>query len=346
MKRTAVALLALCILLTAGCANKEKPTAEPQEPPASQSITVDNPAPPLPSTDQTPTEPAPNADDGVTVYALDGGVELPIPTEYVDSLIIDATPEALNEHWKPLFTLTERASAEDFEKDYPGEDQGAGWLCSVSRLDRIGFEEWISGDDTGAGVFARDGQDNYYLLSKPTDVRFYRCGKGFDLAGNDPAQLEQWTLLNDWAATLPDMLIARNHLTAYGASELLDMDFTYGGDHVDLGYRIPGEPMDLVVLSLSQPAKQGEGGLWCVERVRYVYSDYDWTDTHLVFPAALGFDETAAGYYARLQDECDAGEHEDLLTPVGAALDYARRVAWLFGEDVSASDFEVIESVG
>ena len=104
--------------------------------------------------------------------------------------------------------------------------------------------------------------------------------------------------------------------------------------------------MDLVILSLSQPVRQGEGGIWCVERVRFVYSEYDWTDTQLVFPAALGIDQTAADYYAQLQAACDAGEQTELLTPRGAALDYARRGAWIFGEDVSASDFELSESVG
>ena len=75
-------------------------------------------------------------------------------------------------------------------------------------------------------------------------------------------------------------------------------------------------------------------------------SDYNFTDTQLVFPVAFGVDEAAADYYARLQAECSAGEHPELLTPTGAALDYARRVTWIFGEDVSATDFERIELVG
>jgi len=86
--------------------------------------------------------------------------------------------------------------------------------------------------------------------------------------------------------------------------------------------------------------------VWCVERVHFVYSEYDWTVTQLVFPAALGIDETAEAYYTRLQEECDAGGHAELLTPEGAALDYAKRVAWLFGEDVSETDFTRVESLG
>ena len=64
------------------------------------------------------------------------------------------------------------------------------------------------------------------------------------------------------------------------------------------------------------------------------------------FNEQIGIDETAESYYARIQAECDKGEHPELLTPRGAALDYAKRVTWLFGEDVSASDFEELDAVG
>lgn len=336
MKRLIAALLALCMLALAGCAKKEEPSA-PAAPPE---VTVE-PAPAQPS-EPEPEPPEPAASDAAELVC--GGLALSIPNEYGALLTIDTEPEAWSEHWTPLVSLSETASLEAFAKDHPGEDWGMGWLCSISRLDRIGFEEWASGDSTGSRLFARDGEDNYYLLSSPTDVRLYREG-GVDGSG-EVEGMDDWTALNAWADTLPEAIIERNGLTAYDAGDLFGADYTYGGEHAELGYRIPGEACDLIVLSLSQPARQGEGGVWCVERVRYVYSDYGWTNMHLVFPAALGFDETAAAYYARLQKECDAGKNTDLLTPAGAALDYARRVTWLFGEDVSATDFERIEAVG
>ena len=172
-----------------------------------------------------------------------------------------------------------------------------------------------------------------FLLSTPTDVRVYTVD-------------ESWAALGDWMAALPRAIITRNDLAACDADELFAADYTYPGEHADLGYRVPGQPMDLIVLSLSQPAAQGEGGVWCVERVRYVYSAYSFTDTQLVYPVSFGVDEPAADYYARLQAECDAGEHPDLLTPTGAALDYARRMVWLFGEDVNDADFELLETEG
>ncbi len=332
MKRYQTALLALCVLcalLLAGCGDKEPP----------QEVVPEPPAPPVIA--ETPPAAQPSAEDADVLYRV-GGLDVRIPVEYKDLLIVETELEAWSEHWEPLLSLTERASAEAYERDEPGQENGMGWLCSITRLDRIGFEDWISGDETGTAIFAKDANDCYYVISQPTDVRFYRSGSG----SNDPAEMEQWIKLNEWAQELSNDIVTINRLTPYDASDLLEADYTYSGEHVDLGYRFPGQPMDLVVLSLSQPVKQGEGGIWCVERTREVYSDYNFTHTSLVFPAALGFDETAKDYYARLQAEADAGQNTALLTPEGAVLDYAKRVPWLFGEDVSASDFEIVEALG
>ncbi len=331
MKRPIPALLALCALLLTGCAKQEDTPPAPSPAPESE-IT----APPEPVIEPTPSVPEP----GVTVYTFDG-LEIPVPTEQLELLAVNTDMEAWSAHRTPLISFSERASVEAGQQAHPGEDWGDGLLCTISRLDRIGFEEWAASDEPGTSVFARHGDDAYYLLTRPTDVRLYRGDKE-----PDSVSLAMWGRLNDWAESLPEAIIARNGLTAYDASDLFDADYTYGGEHVELGYRFPGEPMDLVLLALSQPAKQGEGGVWCVERVRYIYSDYDMTDTHLVFPAALGVDQTAADYYTDLQAACDAGETPDLLTPQGAALRYAKSAAWLFGEDVSASDFEVVEALG
>ena len=336
MKRKLAVLLALCALL-AGCAkqNAASPTA-PVAPAPAPAV-----APPAPA---QVTEEAQNDSANVSAFH---GLKVPIPTEYLDLLVADAELETWNEHRTPLVSFAERASVEAGQIDHPDEDWGDGMLCILSRLDHIGFEDWLSssGPDMGEHVFARDGENAYYLVTYPTDVRIYRAG-GTNRPAEEIEGLDSWVELNDWAEALPGEIVALNGLTAYDAGELFAADYTYGGEHVELGCRFPGRPMDLVILSLSQPARQGAGGVWCVERVRYVYSDYEWADTMLVFPVTLGFDEAAADCYARLQSECDAGEHPELLSPRGAALDYAKRTAWLFGEDVSATDFEIIEAVG
>lgn len=323
MKRYLAALLALCLLALAGCAKENTPA--PGDQPDTPAIA------PAVTTPEASSE---------KIISLDG-IELPVPTEYVELLSVETELEAWNEHWQPLVSISEKASLDAFAQDHPGEDWGVGWLCSVSRLDRVGFEAWASGDSTGGRLFARSGKDAYYLLSFPTDVRYYRSDN------TEGAQdMDRWRALNGWVEELPDRLVARNGLEAYNAAELFEYDYTYGGDHIELGCRFPGQSMDLLILSLSQPVRPGEGGVWCVERVRYVYSAYDWTVQQLVFPVAFGVDEAAADYYARLQAECDAGEHPNLLTPRGAALDYAKRTAWRFGEDVSESDFEEIKTLG
>ena len=254
MKRPVSALLALCALLLAGCAKTEPPPAPPAPP-------SEVAAPPEPVSEPAPPPPEP----GVTVYSFDG-VEIPVPTNYLELLVVETDLEAWNAHHAPLISFSEKASVEAGQLDHPGEDWGDGMLCTISRLDRIGFESFLSGDESpGSMVFARSGEEAYYLIDCPTDVRLYRGDKE-----PDSVSLGAWSKLCSWADTLPQEIIERNSLEAYDAHDLLDADYTYGGEHVELGYRIPGEPMDLVLLALSQPAKQGDGGIWCVERVRYV----------------------------------------------------------------------------
>lgn len=327
MKRWLVIPLAFSLLLFAGCKKQTAPAAPAQS--------VAPAAPAIPAAPETP-----RPDDDVTIYNV-GGIKVPVPKKYDALLTANTELEAWSEHWQPLISFAETASVEAGQRAHPGEDWGDGELCTLMCLDRIGFEEWASGDDTGTSLFARDGEDAYYLMAHPTDVRLCRDENQYD-----DATIAQWTELNEWAGTLAEEIIARNGLTAYGSSDIFGEDYIYGGEHVEFAYRLPSEALDLIVLSLSQPVKQGEGGFWCVERVRNIYSEYGWTSTHLVFPAALGIDETAESYYARIQAECDKGEHPELLTPRGAALDYAKRVTWLFGEDVSASDFEELDAVG
>ena len=340
MKHIISLLLALAMLTLAACGEKETaPAASPETetPNVPAAVVPDEPAAPdeAPETPRAAEEPEePEATD--VIFTFDG-VELPVPTELEPLLIIESEPEAWNEHWTPLISFSHRASVEAYERDNSGDasarEEGIGWICTVMRLDRVGFEDWLSGERSGSALFAVDDAEHYYLISTPTDVRVYEP---------DAA----WTALNEWAMTLPRTIITRNALTAYDAHELFDSDYTYQGEHVDLGCRFPGQPMDLIILSLSQPATRGEGGIWCVERARYVYSEYSFTDTQLVFPVSFGVDETSADYYARMQAECDAGGHPELLTAAGAALDYAKRAAWIFGEDVSNADFELIETAG
>ena len=91
------------------------------------------------------------------------------------------------------------------------------------------------------------------------------------------------------------------------------------GEHLRVSYRpyygLSGyeEVADTVyTLVLSQPAAQGERGIWCVDR----WMDQNGT-RYLVVPET---DQPMDDYYAALQDACDAGDRPDLLDPVAVAL--------------------------
>ena len=85
-------------------------------------------------------------------------------------------------------------------------------------------------------------------------------------------------------------------------------DFSYSGNHIDVTVWPYGDSDDpdapYWTLVLSQPATQGDGGIWCVERAFY-------TDENGVQPTMYVLPETdltAAEYYAQLQAQADAGE--------------------------------------
>ena len=104
--------------------------------------------------------------------------------------------------------------------------------------------------------------------------------------------------------------IRRNGLTAVDENELLERRYTYESQtHVVMTYAgSTGE----ITLTLSRPATDGSGGIWCVER---------WSDSsgvHLNFPVESGL--CARDYYAQMQMLCDEGERPDLLDSEEVAL--------------------------
>ena len=59
--------------------------------------------------------------------------------------------------------------------------------------------------------------------------------------------------------------LARNGLSAFDESEIYTDGCFWNSDHVYVSY----EGAESVTLLLSQPATQGEGGIWCVEGLFY-----------------------------------------------------------------------------
>jgi len=118
---------------------------------------------------------------GRTVLLENRGVNLPVPEEYLDYLIVE-TPE----EGDILFKVTERASWENGQKEHPGEERGEGWLLSVLAADeeRLLWELWVHPTPTEVSV--RDEAGTYYLLLTPSDVRYYPEG------GVNSSEDESW----------------------------------------------------------------------------------------------------------------------------------------------------------
>ena len=91
---------------------------------------------------------------------------------------------------------------------------------------------------------------------------------------------------------------------------------TYPGNHiiVDVSLHQQKGYSDQRLL-LSQPVKQGDSGIWCVER---------WSDElgHLYYNYVSGAEEDA--YYAEQQAQCDEGHKVGLLNPEDVAMTFLR----------------------
>ena len=157
--------LLLCLLL-AGCGQAEPPASAPEAPPVE--------APPEFPESRDPHD-----------------LEIVLPEEYRDLLIVTTEFDTAEEHWVPLLSVQEKASVEAMEKDY-GSGAGGGFLFGITAMDQVGFEQFLQYDYSGCDVFARD-EAWYYAKTYPTDVQFYRSGGVIDSESED---WKTWETLN------------------------------------------------------------------------------------------------------------------------------------------------------
>jgi beta-lactamase regulating signal transducer with metallopeptidase domain len=250
-----------------------------------------------------------------------GGLTVAIPNEHLDRLIV-RTGDELNDD-TVLISVEEKASVEAAAADGL-DDSGLGWLFSIVRYDLVRYERYLCADGSGLSFFAKDNEW-YYGYHTASDVRFYRSGDGY----SDQAARAQWDLLNNqMGPSVRDDFVVRNHLTPYSDTEARS-GYTYGGTHRFLNYypyySVNGSRDEVYVLVLSQPAKQGDGGIWCVERM------LDSTGyAYLWFPDS---GRPASEYYAELQTQCDAGYNADLLDVESAAIAFLKESGY-FGSPV------------
>lgn len=137
----------------------------------------------------------------------------------------------------------------------------------------------------------------------PTDVRWI-----------DSTRADYEAACDTCTAWVRKTVLTQPGIEPFDLSEVLDRPYTYEGAHIDVLYlpylHITGDTTQQWGLVLSQPATQGEGGIWCVER---------WSDgesTYLVRPDTDGL---AADYYADLQARRTRGIRPPCWTPCRSA---------------------------
>ena len=188
-----------------------------------------------------------------------GEIVVPIPQSYSDILYREiSVPDENNsnpEDEEQIITISERASREAAEA--LGEDpEGAGVLCTISRISEAKLHELQKGDMPGMYIFAKGKGGKYYMVSYPTDVRLVR-------ANNEEmeAAMELWSELNSWAKgdLISDILALSSDVEQIEyTNTLLDMYLAQIAYGKDIKYTIsttefgPLEPGDV------DPAKFAE----------------------------------------------------------------------------------------
>lgn len=156
-------------------------------------------------------------DDALATTLENGGYILKIPVNYADKLnteLREDMPEGT------LFAVAEQASIDSAKKLYsddPDAAAGAGWLFAIRKIGDDEARQMLTEDMSGRQLFANDGNGNHFLFCTPTDVRFFR-----DSTEEMFADMDVWSALNEWAASVKDSFVNDNGLTAerYGNSDI------------------------------------------------------------------------------------------------------------------------------
>ena len=303
-----------------------------------------------------------DSSEEMTVYDCKD-VKIGLPSKYADQLIVQTEfdPTKSGEDPKtPLIQVFEKASVEAGKAD--GISDGVGWLFTISRMTRTQYERYICGDRSGEFAFAVSGTDGigqygnvgqytapvydeYYIFSTATDVQFCRSDGTIDTQSD---AWKNWETLSGMGDAVRTDMTARNGLTAYSDDKFLKQDFTYDSAHAYIEYYpyfiFDGSKAERKTLVLSQPARQGTGGIWCVERFYDESGNlYPYFPSSGISGESDGIDpgETAADYYTRVQAECSSGKRSDLLTPTGAAKLFVKTSGYFSNTPTDGSFAEV-----
>lgn len=260
------------------------------------------------------------------LYELGDRLTLAIPADISEEILVEF-PDGQQEPNFPY--VYHRASYEAGIEDFGSP---AGFLFTLFREDQVEYEQTYLAADGGTGqvIFARDDQW-YYGMGVPTDVQFYT---GSDEIDTSSPEYQHWEYILSRITDIQADFADRNGLTLFDAKADLDRPFLWDGEHRYVECRNADGSVSLTLL-LSQPAKQGEGGIWCVERS--YEKQYDIWNREL----PTGIQIPAAEYYADLQAQVDTGHRPGLLDPIQAAMDWYRTK--YDTEDLSGITFTLLE---
>ena len=239
--------------------------------------------------------------DNPVLYEIGEGLTVAIPRDLSPQLLIEEPEED-----EILFTVYEKRSFD--------LSPGAGWIFSLARWDQIRYESYLTADGSGVFPFAqKDGW--YYVWLHPTDVQVMPP----DPTAPVSTEEEYWIAWETLNRRLPQEVrpdfIARNGLQPYDDSMYFHDGTVWEGTHRYVHYHNETWEISMTLL-LSQPVRQGEGGIWCVEG----WVDNPYGNYYTVLPLNTGM--TAADYYEKLQQQADEGHQPGLLDPVQAAAQW------------------------
>ena len=258
-----------------------------------------------------------------------GDLTVALPKEIMSKLTVEVGD---GEEDGALLHVSEKKSIDAAKADNLENPEEYGWMYSLCRYDTGEFEQNLIGELGNVTYIAKDDQ-YYYGIVGPTDVWYYRENDQYP----NETEMEECRWLNEVVYhTLAQDFPARNQLPYYDTNSLRDGTMPYfSGERRYVRATLPGQPEEEIVLTLSQPAKKGDDGIWCVEYFTYTagYGGSFW------FPQKSG---TAADYYAEVQKRADRGEktaYADLLT---AAKTFFAEAPFFQDEDVTQRQFEVL----
>ena len=264
--------------------------------------------------------------EDAVLYELGDGLTLAIPADISEEILVEFPTEEQEPNFPYVYHRDSyEAGIEDFGSP-------AGFLFMLFRKDRVGYEQTYLAVDGGVGqvIFARDDQW-YYGMGVPTDVQFHIGSDEIDF--NSP-EYQRWEYILSRITDIQADFADRNELTLFDATDDLDRPFLWEGKHRYVECRNADGSLFLTLL-LSQPAKQGDGGIWCVEGS--FENQYGVWNKEL--PPDLQI--PAAEYYKNLQAQVDEGHRPGLLDPVQAAMDWYR--VKYDTEDLSGITFTLLE---